>query len=178
MQTDSRVKNFLPTFFVDRKGIFVLCSTARCAIVQLLYTWHMGNRSVGEYMANPRIVHAKLGSEVAQDNPRIVPIWTLRITDAQGERTKEENQNFHVCFSQLLNELAELLGHFWQLNGNGFWSVGILSDLSVVLTKLLPYLKYRQPFWTCPSLHKLYYSTYGYKFTNLYHHNSVIEHAE
>ena len=64
MQTDSRVKNFLPTFFVDRKGIFVRCSTARCAIIQLAYTWHIGNRSVDEYMANPWIVCVKLGSEV------------------------------------------------------------------------------------------------------------------
>ena len=32
----------------------------------------------------------------------------------EGKKEDEQNQNFHVCFSQLLYGLAELLGHFLQ----------------------------------------------------------------
>ena len=47
MQTDSRVNNLLPSFFVDRnrKGFSSATRQQRYAIVQLAYTWHTGNEA-------------------------------------------------------------------------------------------------------------------------------------
>ena len=58
-----------------------------------------------------------------------------------------QNQTFHVCLSQLLHELAELVLLYHLLQQN---SKGLLSHFAVIIPELLPYLKYRQHYWICP----------------------------
>ena len=78
----------------------------------------------------------------------VIELYLMKRKERKKERKKEDEQNgnFHVCFSQLSYELAELLGYFLQWNSKGFLSVNLSTHFAVVMTKLLPYLKYRRPF--------------------------------
>ena len=53
----------------------------------------------------------------------VLELYVSKRKKEEEERKKkedEQNQNFHVCFSQLLYRLAELLGHFYNRTAKAF----------------------------------------------------------
>ena len=58
------------------------------------------------------------------------------------KKEDEQNRNFRVCFSQLLYELGQLLGHFYNRMTKAF-VYKFLSHFGLVFREFFPYLKYR-----------------------------------
>ena len=65
--------------------------------------------------------------------------------EEKKERKRTKLKLLCLRFSAF-ERISRTLETFLQDNSEGFLSVSVLSHFAVVITKLLPYLKYRGPF--------------------------------
>ena len=73
------------------------------------------------------------------------------------KKKKEQNQNFHVCFSQVLFRITKLL-EVLKIEYQRILHVSVLSRFVAIVKELFSHLKCRRPL-PVPYLHKVYYCT-------------------